>query len=114
MAISPADLDSIDIASQELYEAGVPHEGFRLLREHDPVHWHPWDWQGGGFWALTKHADIVARLKDPETFSSAEGIYLWELAPDAIEARRSLIESDPPDHTRACGASSARRSRRRR
>jgi cytochrome P450 len=101
MAVSPADLESIDVASQEVWERGVPHEEFRLLREHDPVHWHPWPWTGGGFWALTKHADVVAVSKDWETFSSAEGhIYLWELEPDALEARRSLIETDPPAHSR--------------
>lgn len=101
MAISPADLASIDVASQELYERGVPHEEFRLLREHDPVHWHPWDWRGGGFWALTKHADVTQVSKDPETFSSAAGhIYLWDLEPDALEARRSLIETDGPAHAR--------------
>jgi cytochrome P450 len=101
MAISAADLASIDVASQELYERGVPHEEFRLLREHDPVHWHPWDWRGGGFWALTKHADVTQVSKDPETFSSAAGhIYLWDLEPDALEARRSLIETDGAAHAR--------------
>lgn len=101
MAISPADLDSIDIASQELYERGVPHEEFRVLREHDPVHWHPWDWRGGGFWALTKHADVTHVSRDPETFSSGAGhIYLWDLEPDALEARRSLIETDGAAHAR--------------
>jgi cytochrome P450 len=101
MAVSPAELESIDIASQEVWERGVPHEEFRLLRAHDPVHWHPWPWRGGGFWALTKHADVVAVSKDWETFSSAEGhIYLWELEPDALEVRRSLIETDPPAHSR--------------
>jgi cholest-4-en-3-one 26-monooxygenase len=101
MAVSPAELESIDIASQEVWERGVPHEEFRLLRAHDPVHWHPWPWRGGGFWALTKHADVVAVSKDWETFSSAEGhIYLWELEPDALEVRRSLIETDPPSHSR--------------
>jgi cytochrome P450 len=96
------DLASIDIASPEVYEQGVPHEAFRLLRERDPVHWHPWHWSGGGFWALTKYDDVVAVAKDHEAYSSALGhIYLWEL-PDAeaLEARRSLIETDPPDHTR--------------
>lgn len=101
MSVSPADLAGIDIASQELYEQGVPHEGFAYLRAHDPVHWHPWPWSGGGFWALTKLADVATVSKDPETFSSADGhIYLWELEPDALEARRSLIETDPPDHSR--------------
>ena len=75
----------------------MPHERFRLLREHDPVHWHPWSWSGGGFWAITKYADVVAVSKDSETFSSAKGhIYLWELDDEALEVRRSLIETDGP------------------
>ena len=79
----------------------MPHESFALLRREDPVHWHPWDWAGGGFWALTKHADVVAVSKDPDTFSSAKGhIYLWDLEPDALEARRSLIETDGLAHGR--------------
>ena len=45
VSVSEAQLEHVDIASQEIYEVGVPHEGFRLLREHDPVRWHAWDWQ---------------------------------------------------------------------
>jgi cytochrome P450 len=101
MAVVREDLSSIDIASPEIYEQGVPHERFRLLRERDPVHWHPWSWSGGGFWAITKYDDVVAISKDSETFSSAKGhIYLWELDDEALEVRRSLIETDPPDHSR--------------
>ena len=101
MTVAEHDLASIDIASPDVYEGGIPHEGFKLLRRHDPVHWHPWSWEGGGFWAVTKYADIHAVAKDAATFSSAKGhIYLWELDEEALEARRSLIETDPPDHTR--------------
>jgi cytochrome P450 len=95
------DLAGIDIASPEVYERGIPHDEFRLLRERDPVHWHPWKWSGGGFWAVTKYVDVHAVAKDWETFSSAKGhIYLWELDDEALEVRRSLIETDPPDHSR--------------
>lgn len=95
------DLANIDIASPEVYEQGIPHESFRLLRAHDPVHWHPWSWTGGGFWAITKYDDVMAIAKDWETFSSAKGhIYLWELDDEALEVRRSMIETDPPEHTR--------------
>ncbi len=95
-----ADLDAIDIASHEIYERAVPHASFRLLRAHSPVHWHPWDWSHGGFWAITKHADVVAISKDLDTFASGDGINLWELAPEALAARRSILEADPPLHTR--------------
>lgn len=95
------ELAGVDIASARAYEHGIPHERFALLRRRDPVHWHPWAWRGGGFWAVTRHEDVVAVSRDPVTFSSARGhIYLWDLEEDALEARRSIIETDPPDHTR--------------
>jgi cholest-4-en-3-one 26-monooxygenase len=101
MTLLQQDLAGIDIASPEVYERGVPHEQFRLLRQHDPVHWHPWPWEGDGFWAITKYDDVVVISKDPATFSSAKGhIYLWELDEEALEVRRSLIETDPPSHSR--------------
>ena len=65
------------------------------------MHWHPWEPFGDGFWAVTRHADVVRVSKDHETFSSARGhVALWDLPPDALEARRSLIETDPPEHHR--------------
>jgi cytochrome P450 len=95
------DLAGIDIASPEQYEQGFPHEKFALLRARDPVHWHPWDWEGEGFWAITTLEDVVRVSRDPATFSSARGhIYLWDLEEDALEARRSMLETDPPAHTR--------------
>ena len=39
--------------------------------------------------------------RQPELFSSAIGnTNLWDLEADALEARRSLIDTDAPDHTR--------------
>jgi cytochrome P450 len=65
------------------------------------VHWHPWTGTRGGFWLLSKHADVLAVGKDPTLFSSQLGhIALEEREPDALAARQSLIETDPPAHTR--------------
>ena len=95
------DLANVDIASPRVYAEGVPHETLASLRAHDPVHWHPWPGTRDGFWLLTKHADVVAVGKDPSAFSSQVGhIALEDREPDALAARQSLIETDPPDHTR--------------
>jgi cytochrome P450 len=94
-------LSDVDIADPATYETKVPHESFRLLRDHDPVHWHVWSDRSKGFWAITRHEDIAAISRDPKTFSSAaEHVLLVDLDPDELEARRSLIETDPPEHTR--------------
>jgi cytochrome P450 len=95
------DLANVDVASPAVYERGVPHEQLAALRAHDPVHWHPWPGKGDGFWLLTKHADVVVAGKDTATYSSGVGhISLEDREADALEARRSLIETDPPAHTR--------------
>jgi cholest-4-en-3-one 26-monooxygenase len=101
MTIVHDDLANVDVASPAVYEQDVPHEQLAALRAHDPVHWHPWPGKGDGFWLLAKHADVVAAGKDTATYSSGVGhISLEDREPDALEARRSLIESDPPAHTR--------------
>jgi len=101
MTLVQDDLAEVDVASPSVYAEGVPHETLGALRENDPVHWHPFEGTRGGFWLLTTHADVVAIGKDPEAFSSQLGhIALEDREPDALAARQSLIETDPPDHTR--------------
>ncbi|MEP7201410.1 MAG: cytochrome P450 [Ilumatobacteraceae bacterium] len=94
------ELAAIDIASPQIYEHGIPHEAFRLLRAHDPVHWHPWDWSDGGFWAVTTKEDLTTITRDYATYTSEQHVNLWELSPEAQDARRSLIETDGMPHTR--------------
>lgn len=31
----------IDLLSAAVFTGGQPHDQFRWLREHEPVHWHP-------------------------------------------------------------------------
>ncbi len=78
----------------------VPHETFTLMRHEAPVHWYDWEW-GNGFWCITRWDDIVAVLKDWRTFSSETGATaLEDLDPDQLEARQSMLDTDPPEHTR--------------
>ena len=101
MTTVQGDLANVDVASPRVYAEGVPHETLAALRSYDPVHWHPWPGTRDGFWLLTKHADVLAVGKDPQTFSSQVGhIALEDREADALAARQSLIETDPPDHTR--------------
>ena len=92
-------MTTIDIASPSLYLDGIPHAGFTRIREADGLAWHPYG--ESGFWAVTRHADVREVSRNPEVFSSAIGhTNLWDLEADALEIRRSLIDSDAPDHTR--------------
>lgn len=80
-----------------------PHAGFRRLRVADPVHWH----EAGGFWCITKHADVQAVSRLPRLYSSARGTQLFEVksgmaAADGLggEEAASIIRMDPPAHNR--------------
>ncbi len=97
--MSATDLADIDIVTPEIWEEAVPHEAFRRLRHEDPVHWHPEAAPHHGFWAVTKHEDVIAVSKNTAVFSSGAGLtMLEEVEPESIEKRRSLIDSDAPMH----------------
>ncbi len=101
--MSRRPLSPVDILSHDVYEQGIPHEAFARLRQEMPVAWHPEPEPNAGFWAVTRWADLVAVHRDHETFSSqVGGTELEELErdPEAREARRTMLETDPPAHTR--------------
>ena len=93
-------LDEIDLANHDFFVDEVPQWAFRTLREHDPVHWQAEPTPNRGFWAVTRFHDIEEVLRDTRTFSSARGITLEEQNPEEVEARRSMIDMDPPRHSR--------------
>ena len=98
MSIASADLERIDLTDHDRYAHAVPYADFDRLRREDPVHWHP-ERSGSGFWAVTKYHDVVAVSRDTATYSSEAGaVALEDLEPDAIEARKSMIDTDPPRH----------------
>ena len=96
-------LSPVDILSHDVYEQAVPHAAFARLRREMPVAWHDEPDGNAGFWAVTRWADLVAVHRDHHTFSSqVGGTELEELErdPQARAARRTMLETDPPEHTR--------------
>jgi cytochrome P450 len=91
-------LEDVDLADHDNFVERVPHEMFALLRREDPVHFqHEPD--GPGFWCVTRYDDINTVHRDWETFSSElGGTSLQDLEPEHIEARKSMIDMDPPRH----------------
>ncbi len=66
-----------------------PFEHMAWMRQHAPVYWD----DTTGIWAITRHADIGAIERDFETFCSGKGSRPTSCVP-------SMIDSDPPEHTR--------------
>ena len=88
-----------DITSHDTYLAGFPHAAFSRLRSEEPVAWTEEE-DGSGFWAVTKHADVIEVSRDYKRFTASRGIRVEEMKPDELEARRTMMEFDPPEHTR--------------
>ena len=101
---SMAALDEL-LVSKEFMED--PYPVLRKLRDEDPVHWS--DSIGG--WILTRYDDMLTTFKETTRYSN-EGRLAKAVAYLPPESRaesktfedhysqKSLIHSDPPDHTR--------------
>jgi cytochrome P450 len=94
-------LEDVSLENDDFAER-VPHETFALLRREAPVWWYDWP-LGQGYWCVTKHADVVAVSRDTKTFTSEQGANLEDLDEEQRAARQSMLETDPPRHTRLRG-----------
>lgn len=94
------DLADIDLL-EDTWARGVPHDQFERLRSEAPVFWHA-EPEGPGFWAVTRHADVVAVSRDPATFSSERGSTFVDDQTDEAMAqlRLTILNMDPPKHHR--------------
>ncbi|WP_129305925.1 cytochrome P450 [Streptomyces sp. L2] len=96
-----------DVFDPRRYAAGVPYADYRVLRDHHPVAWQDerevLGWPAGpGFWAVTRHADVVRVLKDAATYSSCLGAtQIRDPDPEDLPfIRRMMLNQDPPRHGR--------------
>jgi cytochrome P450 len=92
-----AETAAIDLLDVSLFTEGREHEAFRALREHDPVHFNPEPNGGRGFYAVMRHADVLAVVRDPARFSSASGTQIADVRAEGT-GFPSLHNADPPLH----------------
>ena len=65
-------LETINILDPDLYvQRGYPRAEWPLLRREAPVFWYERP-KANRFWAVTKHADIVAVSREPGLFRSEQ------------------------------------------
>jgi cytochrome P450 len=94
-------LEEIDLLDHSLWEPGPPHRLFERLRNESPVHWHP-ERDGAGFWAVTRHRDVLHVSRNAPLFSSYLGGTMIEDPQDVdlMGVRMMMLNMDPPGHTK--------------
>ena len=76
-----------------------PYPTYHRLRSEDPVHHSPL-----GFWVLTRYEDVVAALRDPRLAKEAIASFVAARFGAPVPAMGlSMLDRDPPDHTRLRG-----------
>lgn len=108
MTTTTTTYDPIALGSLAFWHktAAERERDFRVLRDQRPVSWHrpaegtmlpmPED---SGFWAITRHADVLEVSKRPDDFCSGQGV-IFEAVPELIiESASSFLVLDAPRHT---------------
>src|SRR6476659_6339193 len=77
------------------FYAGDPFPHYARLRREAPLAWNA----QLGYWAVAKHADVVAISRDPEAFCSGKGILTFEIGVE-YPSPPTMMHTDPPEHSR--------------
>ena len=98
-------LEGVQVSDPKGFANGPPHELFAHMRAEAPVAWMPEPSDNSGFWALTRHADVMEANAAPDLFSSQKGGILISAGPPETRhpmlGRASLdamISMDQPWH----------------
>ena len=96
--VAPGDELVYDPYAYELHED--PYPTYERLREEQPLYRN----EDLGFWALSRHADVIEGFRDWERLSNAHGVSL-DPAASGPHAHRtmSFLAMDPPMHGRMRG-----------
>ncbi|HEX3956939.1 MAG TPA: cytochrome P450 [Trebonia sp.] len=86
----------VDLSDLGPFIAGREHELFRIIREHDPLHWNE-EPNGPGYWSLTRYADLITVIDDPATYVNGQGT---QIPSRRVEGHTPTVHNtDPPRHT---------------
>ena len=106
MPSTPVDV-RLDLSDPDLLADHLPLDEFAWLRRHQPVRWNPQPpaaaYGDGGYWALTRHADVTAVTRGPGWSAEAHSAFVRRLdESDATgeSTKDLLLCMDPPRHTR--------------
>ncbi|MCX2732063.1 cytochrome P450 [Saccharopolyspora sp. NFXS83] len=95
----PADLTEIDLTDPQTFLDLDPIDMWRRFRAERPVHRHRAIGGAPGFWAVTRHADLMAVYRDNKRFTSERGNVLATLLQGHDSAAGKMMAvTDGPRH----------------
>ena len=99
------ELADIDLTDEDVWADHIPHDQFAYLRREAPIFRHPGRDDDlrpiPEFWAITRHADLIAVNRDTAIFSSEQkGVLLADPDEETRTAFQTMLDTDPPAHTR--------------
>jgi cytochrome P450 len=94
------DTIGVDLTDLDMWEKRVPYEELARLRQEAPIAWFDEAPPNHGFWSVHRYNDIVEISRDTTRFSSATGVSFEEPTPEDMATRRTIIDMDPPAHTK--------------
>jgi cytochrome P450 len=99
--------DEVDLSSRVFWAKSFEDrdKDFAVLRESPTITWHqPFEDQllavpeDYGFWAITRHEDVVAVTRNHQDFLSGPGTTMENLPQVFLDGAQSIIAIDPPRH----------------
>ena len=105
LAVDDIDLSDLEFWARPLDERDA---AFAVLRAERPLPWfeepevpNPIIPRGPGYWAVTRHADVLEASRQPELFCSGKGaVSIPDFPPEMNEFYGSMISMDDPRHAR--------------
>lgn len=104
---SDLPVDEIDLSALEFWT--LPEEeregAFATLRSERPISFHeergygPFP-PGPGYWALSRHRDVLDASRQPELFCSGKGTNIGDMPEPFLDFFGSMINMDDPRHAR--------------
>jgi cytochrome P450 len=107
-SVPAPDVDALDLSDMDWWTRPLAEReaAFAALRAERPIARMdlpevPWMGQPAShYWALTRHADVVAASRQPKLFCSGQGTNIVDMPPPFLEFFGSMINVDDPRHAR--------------
>jgi len=109
----PSIPEGFDFTDPDLYVSRIPMEEFAELRRSAPIWWNAQPrgasgFDDKGFWAVTKHADVLEVSRKSDVYSSEAKTAIIRHAQAVTEEglsmqRLIMLNIDPPQHTKLRG-----------